>query len=140
MSLDDNKALAQRAVSLWVSGTKDDPGAFVTADYRNHQESDIHGGVQVLGLAELRGLLKEFHAAFSEVRIASHMRIAEGDLVATRVEMEARHTGSLVKETPTGKVVTWTGVEIVRIADGKVAESWADWDKYGMFQQIGLLP
>jgi hypothetical protein len=35
--------------------------------------------------------------------------------------------------------VTWTGVQIDRIADGKIVESWVDWDKYRLFETLGFL-
>jgi predicted ester cyclase len=38
---------------------------------------------------------------------------------------------------PTGKRATWTGIAIDRIAGGKIAESWVNWDMLGMLQQLG---
>ncbi len=35
---------------------------------------------------------------------------------------------------PTNKEVTWTGVSIDRFENGKIVESWVDWDKYRLFQ------
>jgi predicted ester cyclase len=67
------------------------------------------------------------------------MQVAEDDLVATRWEFTATHTGSYMGLAPTGKQAIWTGIEIDRCADGKIVESWVDWDKYRLFESLGLL-
>jgi predicted ester cyclase len=41
---------------------------------------------------------------------------------------------------PTNKALRWTGITIDRIANGKIAESWANWDMLGMLQQLGAIP
>jgi len=63
----------------------------------------------------------------------------EGDQVATRWESTATHTGDFIGAAPTGKQVTWTGVQIDRFEDGKIVESWVDWDKYRFLEGLGLV-
>jgi predicted ester cyclase len=41
---------------------------------------------------------------------------------------------------PTGKQVTGSGISIHRIADGKIAEAWVNFDTLGMLQQLGVIP
>jgi hypothetical protein len=33
-----------------------------------------------------------------------------------------------------------TGISVVRITAGKVAEAWVTWDTLGMLQQLGAVP
>jgi predicted ester cyclase len=40
---------------------------------------------------------------------------------------------------PTNRELTWTGIIIDRIADGRIVESWANWDMMGMMQQLDVL-
>ena len=40
----------------------------------------------------------------------------------------------------TGKPATVTGIEIYRVADGKIAERWGNFDQLGMLQQLGVIP
>jgi len=42
--------------------------------------------------------------------------------------------------SPTGKEITTTGISVIRIAGGKVAEQWVTWDTLGMMQQLGAVP
>lgn len=39
-----------------------------------------------------------------------------------------------------GKTVTRKAIAVHRIADGKIVESWGQWDRLGHFQQLGLVP
>jgi predicted ester cyclase len=41
---------------------------------------------------------------------------------------------------PTNKELSWTEIIIDRIAEGKIVESWANWDRMGMMQQLGAIP
>jgi predicted ester cyclase len=41
---------------------------------------------------------------------------------------------------PTGKQVTMSGINILRIADGKIVEMWNQEDVLGMMRQIGAIP
>jgi predicted ester cyclase len=40
----------------------------------------------------------------------------------------------------TGKRIMVKGIEVFRIADGKIAEIWAVMDNLGMMQQLGVIP
>jgi len=37
---------------------------------------------------------------------------------------------------PTGKQVYFTGIEIIRIEDGKAVEEWEELDRAGLMQQL----
>jgi predicted ester cyclase len=41
---------------------------------------------------------------------------------------------------PTGRVVTYTGMDLNRIAKGLIVESWVNYDALALLQQIGLVP
>ena len=41
---------------------------------------------------------------------------------------------------PTGRAVTAAGIGIYRIAGGKIAEEWLNWDTLGLMQQLGVIP
>ncbi len=40
----------------------------------------------------------------------------------------------------TGKQGIITGMDIYRIAGGKIEEAWSNWDTLRMLQQMGVLP
>jgi predicted ester cyclase len=66
--------------------------------------------------------------------------IAEGDRVMVRWSSSARHMGEAFGIQPTGKQVTNSGINIFRVADGKIAEVWDIFDRLWLWQQLGVLP
>lgn len=64
----------------------------------------------------------------------------EGDKVAARITTRATHKDDFLGIAPTGKPVTETGIDILRIADGKIAERWGELDNLGLRQQLGAVP
>ena len=139
MTLDDAKNLARRSLQMWGSGNSDNPDEVFAATYVNHQESAAVGGVEDLDLAGWKAVVADNHRAFSDFRVRILMQIAEGDRVATRWEFSATQTGDYLDHPPSGKRATWTGVQIDRVANERIVESWVDWDKFRLFTQLGFL-
>ncbi len=139
MSLDDQKDMSRRAIQMWASKNADLPEDIFAENYINHQEPDVEGGVTAKSLDAWKELVRGYHDAFSNSKVHVLMQIAEGDLVATRWEFTATHTGDYMGLAPTNKEITWTGVEIDRFENGKIVESWVNWDKYRLFQGLGLV-
>jgi predicted ester cyclase len=50
------------------------------------------------------------------------------------------HTGDLMGIPPTGREVTVTGIQVERIAGGKLVEGYGTFDALGMLQQLGAVP
>ena len=139
MTIDDNKALSRRALNLWASDNREVFEDIFSADYVNHQEPAVEGGVSDETLAIYKQLLRDFHLAFGTSTVRILMQIGEGDLVATRWEFTATQTGPFLGHPASGRTVTWTGIQIDRHEGGKIVESWVDWDKYRQLETLGLI-
>ena len=81
-----------------------------------------------------------YRDAFPDLTLTVNQQIGDGDAVATRWTAKGTHKGDLFGIAPTGKQTTVTGITIDRWADGKVAESWTNWDTLGLLQQLGAVP
>ncbi|MCP3940708.1 MAG: ester cyclase [Desulfobacteraceae bacterium] len=97
------------------------------------------GSVSQKSLKQWEKLVDDYHNSFSNSKVRILNQIAEANFVATRWEFTATQTGEYMGLAPTNKRVTWTGVEIDRFAQDKIAESWVDWDKYRLFHELGLI-
>ncbi len=139
MSINDQKKMSQRAIGMWASNSSDRPEDIFAENYVNHQEPDVEGGVSNKSLQAWKELVNGYHESFSNSKVLVLMQISEGDLVSTRWEFTATHTGDFMGLAPTGKQVTWTGVQIDRFEDGKIVESWVDWDKYRFLEGLGIV-
>jgi steroid delta-isomerase-like uncharacterized protein len=78
--------------------------------------------------------------AFPDYRITVEDLLTDFDKVVIRYRGQGTHRGPLFGGAPTGAPVAYTGIMIVRISDGKIAEEWTEYDQVGLMQQIGALP
>lgn len=67
------------------------------------------------------------------------MLIAEGDRVAVRYTTTGTHEGAFLGIEPTGETVTITSMAVARVADGQIVEWWNHPDRFGLFEQLGLV-
>ena len=81
-----------------------------------------------------------YRAAFPDVRMSVDDVIAADDKVVLRWHSEGTHRGQLAGLAPTGVRGSVTGITIDRWKDGKVVESWVEWDNLGLARQIGAAP
>jgi steroid delta-isomerase-like uncharacterized protein len=81
-----------------------------------------------------------YRNAFPDVHFTIDEQLADGDKVVTRWTADGTHQGELQGLPATGKSSTVTGININRIENGKIAESWGIFDQFGMMQQLGVIP
>ncbi len=90
--------------------------------------------------AETRDEALGFHRvlteAFPDLHIDIEDLIAERDRVATRLSFSGTHLGDFRGIAPTERSVLFTATRIYRLADGKIAETWANQDALGLLQQL----
>jgi len=53
---------------------------------------------------------------------------------------EGTQQGELLGIPPTGKHLRFGGMSIFRLAEGKIAEQWEEWDKLDLMRQLGAMP
>ena len=93
------------------------------------------------GKAEsLRQAISMFIAAFPDARTSIDDMIAEGDRVVVRSTTRATHKGALMGIQPTGRPVRYSGIDIFRLADGKIVDHWFVRDHLTLMEQLGVLP
>ena len=90
------------------------------SDYLGHSMSEIQGSD---GVIEWAATL--FHADRNEV-FTIQDQIAEGDKVVTRWIASGANSREPEGLLPAGKTVTITGIDIFRIANGKIIEGWSN--------------
>jgi predicted ester cyclase len=85
------------------------------------------------------GFLSGFVEAFSDLHITVEDAVGDGDLVAQRVHFTGTHTGEFQGLPPTHRNVTFSGLELNRLVDGRVVEHWFQMDSLTLLQQLGLV-
>jgi steroid delta-isomerase-like uncharacterized protein len=137
MSAEENKALVRRFTdAVFNRGNIDRVDAFIAPDNVEHNPMPE----QPQGSEGVKWIARALRTAFPDLRFEIHDQVAEGDRVMDRWTISGTHAGDLFGLPPTGKRMAVSGFDMVRIADGKVAEHWMAMDQLGLMQQLGMLP
>jgi steroid delta-isomerase-like uncharacterized protein len=136
MSLEQNKTLARRYLAALDRGDLAALDEILSPDYRYH----LPGGPAPLDWEQHRQFLTTFYSACPDLSHTVEDMIAEGDRVATRATDRGTQRGELMGIPPTGKPFAITGINIIRIAGGRIAEEWVVFGQLGMLQQLGVMP
>ena len=132
-----NKTIVRRFIEEFQNGgTESAAEELLAADFVDHTPfpgvSPDREGVKRL-FAALR-------QAFPDLRAKIHDQLAEKERVATRMTFRGTHRGEFLGIAPTGRSVSFDVIDVVRIADGRIAEHWNVIDLMGLLQQIGPQP
>jgi steroid delta-isomerase-like uncharacterized protein len=82
---------------------------------------------------------ESFLKGFADLQITIEDLIEEDDRIAVRWRATGTHTGDGLGVAPTGKVMTITGMSILRVESSQIAEAWNNFDVLGMHLQLGTL-
>ena len=135
----DNKALTERWFEeVWNKGRAEAIRELVAEDLVVHGLSDAKGEA-IKSVKEFDRFHSQFVNAFPNIQVKVEDLIAEGDKVAARCTVSAKHTGDALGFAPTHADVDFTGIAIVRIKDGKIVEAWNNFDFMKMNRQLGII-
>lgn len=92
----------------------------ISDDFINHtapgnMPRDINGMIQ---------FVKILHQGFPDLRVEIHEQIGENDLVSSRKTIHGTHLGEIMGHQATGKKVTMSVMDIVRVKNGKYTDHW----------------
>lgn len=94
---------------------------YVADDYIDNSPANARSN------ADTVGILKIVANQFSDFRARVLDVFAEGDKVAVRVEFTGVHTGECMGVAPTGRRISFEALEIFKVKEGKIVESWGYW-------------
>ena len=97
------------------------------------------GSPEPMDLESYKEFLVARRAAFPDRRFVAEDMIAEGDKVSARFTMRGTHKGELRGIAPTGREVTMTGIDMIRLWEGRMVEDRVEVDQLGMMQQLGVI-
>ncbi|MEE9301404.1 MAG: ester cyclase [Alphaproteobacteria bacterium] len=136
MSLEANKAILARYFDeFWCKGNADAADGLVHPDIFYHQMPE--GLPQ--GIDGIKALVGAWRQGFPDMHETVEMVIAEGDRAMGRFRLRGTHGGDFFGIAATGRPVEITGIDVLRIADGKIAEIWTNEDTYDLYRQIGVI-
>lgn len=134
MSTDSNKAVARAFIQqVFQEGRPEAVDALTTLDFVSH-------GLLGSGPDVMKQAIVRVGKGLSNARFEIHEVVAEGDLVAVRLDSTATQSGEFMGMPATGKTYTIEELHLFRVSNGRVAEHWHQLDGMGMMKQLGAMP
>jgi steroid delta-isomerase-like uncharacterized protein len=112
----------------------------VASEAANHDPAVPAEMRALRGPEVLKRMASMYRAAFPDLRMIVDDVIAADDKVVLRWHSEGTHRGELAGLAPTGARGSVTGISIDRWKDGKIIETWTEWDNLGLARQLGAAP
>jgi predicted ester cyclase len=141
----DDRVLATNAmigrrilVEVWGEGKLNVVDELLAPGYVDHTPRGPESQT-VRGPAALKEAVTMFRNAFPDLEYRVDLQVAQDDLVATRFTATGTHLGEFQGVAPTGRKVTYTGTDISRIVEGRIAEAWVNYDALAILQQLGIV-
>jgi steroid delta-isomerase-like uncharacterized protein len=135
MANEQNEAVSRKALECFNTGDTSVAGEVIADGAVNHDPAmpDSPGGPD-----SLKQAVEMYRGAFPDLKITIEEMFSDRDLVCTRWTSEGTNDGELMGMPPTGKHAMSTGLSIDKVQDGKIVESWTEWDNAGLMQQLGV--
>jgi len=87
----------------------------------------------------LRQRIHTFRKAFPDLEVKTHLLVVEGDKVAGHFTGRGTHRGLFQGVPATEREWVAHCTAVYRVADGRIAEAWVNWDLLSVMEQIGAL-
>ena len=88
------------------------------------------------GIDGVKVFFAMFRDGLSDIEVTVDELVCQNDTVAVATTTCGTHTGHLFGVSPTGRRVSVTGIDVVRLADGKIIEHRGLTDTVGLLRQL----
>jgi len=129
---EQNIALIKQHYEAWFSGDVETIKEIYSPDYVYHSASQDFSKEQTIEW------IKPQMEAWSDRTYSMEDIFAKGDKVVSRYIFKGTYEGDYQGIPATGKKVEHTGIEIWQVENGKIVESWEEWDYLGQSLQLGM--
>jgi predicted ester cyclase len=141
MSSSANAALVGPWKDLW-NGDLSVTDKIIAEDFVAHAAPITGTGPdEIRGRDALNAWVSGIHSILSDLTFAIDVGpITDDEHLVVRWKAAGTYSGGFPGAAPdaTGRKITFTGTDTLRIADGKLAEYWANADSLLFFQQLGV--
>ncbi len=91
-------------------------------------------------VAAYRAVIGDFRSGAPDLAVDETEIIANGEVVAVRSRVSGTHTGALFGRAATGRRFEFSAMDIHRVVDGHITESWHVEDFARLMTQLGEDP
>jgi steroid delta-isomerase-like uncharacterized protein len=134
----DNKAIVRRLYEeVWNKRKLEVLNELVSPSHALHGPNSSGSAIGPEGY-KLR--ISEFYTGFPDLHWTIEDTVAEKDKVVACWTLSGTHKGDYLGIPATNKRVSFDGMTIHHIANGKIMDSYSTWDALSLMRQLGAVP
>jgi steroid delta-isomerase-like uncharacterized protein len=137
MTTEHNRRVAREWIETFNARNRAAEDELLASDYIAHAPASLQG--EPLDHKAWGEFLAMFVRGFPDLYLEIEAVAADEQMVAQRVLFTGTHSGDFNGLPPTNRKVRFTGLELNRMLDGRVAEHWFELDQVALLRQLGLL-
>ena len=132
--VNDLRAIAKLWLEMgWQAGDASVVDKLHAEDFVDHGSAGRNPDNQGFreGISQLYNAFPDFFAHTDDLVVDETASKA-----ALRWHARGTHSGTFMGFQASGKVIQFSGIEIIRIVDGKIQERWGEWDSEALINQL----
>jgi steroid delta-isomerase-like uncharacterized protein len=134
----ENKAIIRRLYGeVWNGRRLDLISEIISPSHALH---DNNASDSSIGPEAYKTQVIRFLSGFPDLRFSIDDMVAEDEKLVVSWNIAGTHRGEFMGIPATNKKMSVDGITINHIANGKIIDSYINWDALGMLQQLGVAP
>jgi steroid delta-isomerase-like uncharacterized protein len=137
MPADNNSIVRQLYEVIWNKRRLDVLSELVSPSHALHGPNFSGSSI---GPEAYKGQIALFLAGFPDLHWTIEDTVTEKEKVVVLWSFTGTHKGEFMGVPATNKEVSTEGITIHEIGNGKIMDSYVNWDTWGLMQQLGVVP
>ena len=125
-----------RVIQQYVGKILNNGDLFVADDIIGNDFVDPAGAPGEKGPESLKKIIASFRNIFPDLAVTIDEMVVDGKSIAWKWTATGTHGAAMFGIAPTGKQVTFGGIIIDTIRNGKIVERQGIWDRMGLKEQL----
>ena len=131
-----NRDAVEQSFEMINTGDLDSLEAVVAEDV----ELRYSGATDQTGIDAYKEYIQSLHDGFSDFEAEIHDTVVDDDTVVVHMVTSGTHDGEFQGIEPTGNSFEVSGMNLMRLEDGKIVEDVNVWDNLEFFEQLEIDP
>jgi steroid delta-isomerase-like uncharacterized protein len=135
LSDEEANAILEKTLKVYNEGNLDLVDETVATENKLHHSAYPE---DIIGIEDFKEYITNIRTAFPDMKLTFDEKVFKGYKIMTRWTFTGTNTGSFREMPPTDKQVSYSGLSLSHLKDGKFVESWIIYNGLEFYKQLGF--
>jgi len=132
---EEANAIIEKILKVYNEGDLALVDEIIAAEYKLHHSAYPE---DIVGIEAFKKYITDIRIAFPDMNLKFDETVVKGFKIIIRWSLTGTNTGNFGELPATGKQVSYSGLSLSHIADGKFTQSWIIYNGLELYQQLGF--